>query len=332
MLCYYTGILPEKHIVNVEEIDKTNLLELFSTVFVNALNVHIKKGFYKEYIPVEESTGSIRGKLLFAESIKRTTLLRAQLYCGYDEFTHNIKHNQIIKTTIHHLLSNKKVKKQTKQDLFKIARFYHDIDFITLDSQLFTNIKIHRNNRYYAFLLSICRIIFDNTLIDENEGSYKFRDFEKDEKRMAELFEGFVRNFYKMEQKSFKVFQQTLEWDVQETIAGNEKLIPKMQTDICLLSRDKKIIMDTKYYKQAFSKNYLGEDKINPENLYQLYSYLSNSREELETEGVLLYPRVDKDIDLCYKINGYHIKIKTINLNQNWKGIRDQLLAVLEPT
>jgi 5-methylcytosine-specific restriction enzyme subunit McrC len=54
-------------------------------------------------------------------------------------------------------------------------------------------------------------------------------------------------------------------------------MLPSMFTDISLLSPTRKIIIDTKYYKDAFKENQYGGIKFQSANLYQLNAYLDSS-------------------------------------------------------
>jgi 5-methylcytosine-specific restriction enzyme subunit McrC len=106
-----------------------------------------------------------------------------------------------------------------------------------------------------------------------------------------------------------------------------------MSTDISLHSPTRKIIIDTKYYKEALKARY-DKEKINSNNLYQLFSYLINQESELddrtlECEGILLYPVVEKGFGFSYKFENHKIRVMSINLNQEWHGIRKDLLEIL---
>ena len=72
----------------------------------------------------------------------------------------------------------------------------------------------------------------------------------------AYLFEDFVRNFYNQEQGEFKVKREDIKWDAIALGNSNLSLLPKMQTDIILISSNRKIVMDTKFYKQTLSFNF----------------------------------------------------------------------------
>ena len=112
--------------------------------------------------------------------------------------------------------------------------------------------------------------------------------------------------------------------------ADYQDFLPRMETDISIKAGNRKIIIDTKFYKEALTL-YHGNQKIKTQNLYQLYAYLNNDpdRHHYQMEGILLYPEVDKPIDIDYNIQGNIIKIKTINLNQKWQGIEDRLKCIL---
>jgi len=168
--------------------------------------------------------------------------------------------------------------------------------------------------------------------IDESSGDYKFKDFLRDEKAMARLFESFVRNFYKIEQSEFNVKREDIKW---KFVAENEtdlSMLPIMSTDISLQSSSRKIIIDTKYYKEALKARFT-QEKINSGNLYQLFSYLKNQESESEItkscEGILLYPAVESNFSFCYNYENHRIRIMSINLNQDWHYIKKDLLDII---
>jgi 5-methylcytosine-specific restriction enzyme subunit McrC len=180
----------------------------------------------------------------------------------------------------------------------------------------------------------VCQIVNDNLFIDESSGQYKFKDFLREEKAMARLFEAFVRNFYKNEQSLFKVGREDIKWKFTAENDNDMSMLPIMSTDISLQSSTRKIIIDTKYYKEALKARY-DKEKINSNNLYQLFSYLINQESELdgrtlECEGILLYPVVEKGFDFSYKFENHKIRVMSIDLNQEWYGIKKDLLGILE--
>jgi 5-methylcytosine-specific restriction enzyme subunit McrC len=176
--------------------------------------------------------------------------------------------------------------------------------------------------------------VFENLLIDEKTGKHQFQDFLRDDRQMAVLFETFVRNFYLLEQSKFWVSSKILPWQNVEGGEGDLSFLPRMKTDISLVSPDREITIDTKYYASLFEGRF-GPDKVRSTHLYQLFSYLKNlqvgTAHSAPIEGILLYPTVDRSVDLTYRIHGHPFRVATLNLNTGWEEIHQRLMSLLEP-
>ena len=131
--------------------------------------------------------------------------------------------------------------------------------------------QLHRNNSYYGFLLSICRLVHSLSMPDPAEGGgRRFRDLVSDEKVMERVFEEFIRNFYTLKKQEFHhVGSVHLKWNAVAADAANLDLLPAMRTDLSLRSTTRSIIIDAKYYKDAIQQ-YYGTKKAHSGNLYQL--------------------------------------------------------------
>ena len=178
-----------------------------------------------------------------------------------------------------------------RDELLRIYRYFHSISDLKISTKAFRSVRLNRNNYFYSFLLNICELVYENLLPSEDKGKSKFKDFVQDEKQMAELFENFVRNFYYIEQKEFKVHREDIFWSYSGS-DENFSLLPKMQTDISLSNENRKIIIDTKFYKEAFQYNF-DTEKIRSNNIYQMYAYLKQVEKKggvnQSAEGILLY-------------------------------------------
>jgi 5-methylcytosine-specific restriction enzyme subunit McrC len=331
LLCYAWNKLDESEVVNVKSVDSTELVDLFAKVLINGITHLLKRGIYRDYLEHENIIRSVKGKINFGNSCRKNLFRNGQAYCHYDEMDHNVIHNQILKVTLLNLIRVKQLDDTLRDQLITLFRYFHQIDTINLSSNIFRSVRVHRNNYFYLFLLNICELIHESLLIDENTGDTKFKDFMRDEKKMAHLFEEFVRNFYKIELTDYSVSRENIHWKFEGTEEGLN-LLPKMQTDISLESNERKIIIDTKFYKDAFSHNFEAEKFIQG-HIMQLFSYLTQSENEdprsKTTEGVLLYPTVYKSFTHDYVYENHKIRLCTINLNQDWKEIHMDLLSLI---
>jgi len=331
LLCYAWNKLEESEIVNVNEIDSTELIDLFAKVLSNRCSRLLKQGLDRYYVEHEDVIMGIKGKFNFSATIKQNVLPLSKTACIYDEFDYDILHNQILKTTIGKLLRTKNLDSSIKDELYKVYLKLPPISEIVIRKAMFNQIRLHRNNYHYDFILKVCQIVNENLFIDESKGNYKFKDFTREEKAMARLFEAFVRNFYKIE-TDFSVSSDSIKWQFESDNAEDLDMLPAMLTDITLQGKNQKIIIDTKYYKEAFQTRY-DKQKINSSNLYQLFSYLKNQEMDseitLNCEGILLYPSIQNDFVHSFKYENHKIRIMAINLNQDWQKIRTDLLKIV---
>lgn len=332
LLCYAWDTLEEKDQVNVNIDGNTKLLDLLAKVLVNGTRIILKRGLEKRYKEEVNELAGIRGKMEVAQTIKANLLHKQRTICSYDEFSADILHNQILVTTLYHLLQNEDLDKSLKSDIRNLLNMLPDVKIIQLRGSLFKLPKFHRNNRFYAFLIHICELIFESGLPSEQQGKWGFADFSRDEKKMNRLFELFIFNFYQKEQNQFKVRREQIEWRLVSQDMEQDRFLPKMRTDITLENENQKTIIDAKYYQETMSVFY-DKEKIKSINLYQLFSYLiqqeNGTERNASTRGILLYPTIITEYDLHYRYGNHEIWIKTVNLNQAWKGIEDRLLHLV---
>jgi 5-methylcytosine-specific restriction enzyme subunit McrC len=333
LLCYAWDSLEEGQVVSVSQEECNTFAELFARVLDGGVTHLLKRGLDRGYITEEEDTSSLRGKLDVSVTIKRNLLRQSRVHCVIDSLSHDVTHNRIIKATLRSLVRCKDLDRTLRDRLLRLYRRLHEIGDIDLSPKVFASVQLHRNNAYYGFLLQVCRLIHDNLLINEDTGESRFRDFLRNEKQMAALFEKFVRNFYRREQGEFRVKSETFGWQQVEASHDDLEFLPRMRTDVSLDSPSRKIVIDTKYYANCL-QSYYDSATVHSGNLYQLFAYLKNLQigDHREIEGVLLYPTVSKSLSLRYSIQGHAMRIVTLDLNATWQEIRQRLLQLLVPS
>lgn len=194
---------------------------------------------------------------------------------------------------------------------------------VPVNSRSFRMIQLDRNSSFYRFLLNSCELVHSARIPEEGAGRYRFRDFLRDERKMAYLFQYFV--FLRLERRDLNVQRENIPWRMDSLPDGTRSLLPQMQTDISIRASTRKIIIDTKYYRKTLSKHH-GSERIRSDHLYQLLSYPANIREPGESvEGILLYRLVDRESKEQYSILGMTVRVETLNLAQPWNSLRDTL-------
>jgi len=336
MLGYAWNTLEQNEKVDVSQLESHEMVDLLASVLSTGTSALLRRGLDRSYQEYTDELTTIRGRVNLGESARSGKLKRARAICSFDELSFDVLHNQIIKSSIMRLVKVPNLDRNLKLNLIRLCRRMHGVSEIPLTIQLFGKLQLHRNNAFYRFLLNICRLVVECVLIDERTGEYVFVDFLRDEKRMAVLFEKFVLNFYAQEQSEYKPKAEMIKWDAfaQAKHDADMAFLPGMKTDITLRSSLRTIVIDTKYYKETLTRGRFGAFKVNSGNLYQLFAYLSNMEKsdnfnDACAEGILLYPDTTGCVDLAYKIKGHDVRIRTINLDQHWEGIKKDLLRML---
>lgn len=314
--------------INIDKVKGNNFYDLLSLVLSKSISNIIKKGIYKEYKPCYEETPSLKGKINFDDSLKRNSFKKGKAFCHFDEFSDDIIHNQILKYTMYNILKSKDICKNIKDEIMKVYHYFNGVSLVRINKADFSSARLHKNNLHYKLSLDICKLIYENMIPDESDGSITFKEFYKEDREMAYIFENFVRNFYKRHLNNCNVVRENINWDAK---GGNLDFLPIMQTDITIKDSNNITIMDTKYYRNSLARN-MDKEKFHSNNLYQIFSYLKNAEAKGDIykncRGVLLYPQVDKLFDESYDIHNHVIKVCTVNLNDNWETIHNRLLEI----
>lgn len=145
--------------------NRNSLLDIFIIEFCDELTTQLRQGAARSYQENQSNLPVIRGKLLIDLHLKHNSFLQNRLYCQYDELTHDIPLNRIIRATLTALLSVAKsvVAKQN------ITELLHQLDGVTaIPPQLAVSMDIHydRNNKRFEPIIRKCRLFLSGLYPD----------------------------------------------------------------------------------------------------------------------------------------------------------------------
>ena len=333
LLCYAWDVLEERDaLAPVDAIDSTDLRALFAKVLVNGTRRLLRRGLDRGYLPQEGEIPGVRGRLQVGPTMRRSLLRQGRAVCVWDELEYDTPPNRILKATFGRLRDEPSLNEDTRSDVRDILRWLEPVQFVELRAEHFRRVQLHRNNRIYAFLLTICQFLHESWLPDERGGTRSFRDFVRE--KMAALFEEFVRNFYRRElgRVGWNVSASHIKWQTTDRNADALEFLPVMKTDVCLQRGTDAVILDTKFYASALKTNQHGSAKLASANLYQLYTYLRQKAHEPGWEratGVLLYPQTTRDFRAEFETHGHRIRALSLDLTAPWRAIHAALLGAV---
>lgn len=333
LLCYAWDKLDEAELAPVDSEACETLQDLLAKVLVGGTQRLIKQGFHRNYQEQIEETGSLRGRIAFAPSLRQLSWTKGRMVCEFTELSYNTLPNRILKTTLRNLLYTEGIDSKQKDGIAGILHHLHEVSPVRISSKLFRRIQYHQNLCYYRFLMNICELVHESLIPDEADGESQFRDYLRDHQKMAAMFEEFVFNFYKRE-SSFDVGRKRYDWQGFKGSKEAEDLLPTLNTDVELRKENDLTILDCKFYHDAFTNN-RETQRFKTANLYQLYAYIMNRQIKdpaLSISGMLLYPETEESFCHRFELQGHPMCIASINLNQPWQGIHQDLLEIASPT
>ena len=333
LLCYAWQRLPAPAVLQATEATPFHRpLELLAQMLLHATRELLRGGLPRSFQTQEAELRELRGRVELAPSLGRGLLPQGRAVCTYDELSINLPLHQLLLGTVAALAAHKAVPLALRRELSQVRRrFPAEVQPMVPTASVFAALRRQRPVSEHAFLLHLCELIYETALPEPTaNGRGRFVDFRRDERLMARLFEQAVRNFYRREQRQYRVFAETITWQAAAPEPQDLALLPTMLTDTTLEKSTRKIILDTKYYAAALRPRYDQQRLISP-HLYQLYAYLQNLRPApgQQLEGILLYPAGTAAVDLRYTLGGHPVRIVTLDLHQPWPGIAADLLALV---
>ena len=342
LLCYAWGLADQRERVKVDASTCKTYPDLFAKLLVQGCSLLFKRGLQREYVETKESVIGIKGKWNVSESVKTPQYLLGKMDCSFDEYSDDILLNQIVCASLRRLIGYRQLNTGLRTECLRTYNRFPQVTVIELTAETFRQVVINRENRFYYLLIHICHLIFESLLPDEKrQGQYHFVSFSQEQ--MDRVFENFLFNFYRKEckQEYPTVERSGLRYKLEAVEGSSNSVLPWMKTDVTLINAKagKKIILDAKYYMETLKSHYSENAfaKVRNGHINQIMAYIFSQQDPLlpytmETNGILVYPKVQGDLDYTghYKGTNHYFRFCTVDLNQDWHAIEKRLKEIIE--
>ena len=341
LLCYAWRHVQERDAKRLASLaDLSTVQDLLGKVLATGVNHLVRRGIDRGYVERREDLAGIRGKLAVGETAKRALRSRARAACEFEELSADILPNRILRTSLRSLLNPRiTLDRAVRGEVRSAYRRLDGVSRVRLRRNTFGQVQLGGQRRVYRHLLSVCWLLYRNAVVNESTGHAAFRDFRRDKATMWRLFEDFVTGFYEREQRVYRVNpggRRGIDWaDPYADDTANLARIPVMVADVILESPERRIILDTKFYRDALARGRgSGAGKLHSNNLYQLLAYLRNRQatrpDGARHEGILLYPQVGEEpMRAKVRLEGFWVQARTVNLDRNWRAIHEEMLDTI---
>ena len=331
MLSYAFEELKKNNYEYIAREEFERIQDLFAEILYKGVSAQLKRGLHREYVNRTEDLSVLRGRLDIRGTIDNQLRCRNMLRCEYDDLSENNLFNRILKATLSLLCRERSVSPVRRAKLKQLMPFFLEVDEIDIRNIRWNSFVYQRNNQAYRMLINICYFIIDGMLMTTETGKYRMATFS--DEHMCRLFERFVLEYYRVHHRELSPNPDRIAWNICPEEATMIDFLPAMRSDIVLHRGDQTLVIDTKYYSHAMQRHF-DKPTIHSANMYQIFTYVKNLDVEDtgKVSGLLLYAKTDKDItpDLSASFGKNRIRVKTLDLNQKFSGITQQLEELLE--
>jgi len=318
-----TRYLPGK-MASSAALDITNmpLLDVFIQLFLEGVNLLIKRGISRHYQPKEENLAYLKGKLLVSQQIRTNLVMKHRHYMEFDELSSNRAENRLIRSALQWAL--KRVKGKTKHLCQELLFHFTDIQEsknIRLDLKSWQK---GRHVRHYEPVLPWLEMIFKENSPTSVDGSTNMLSILFP---MEKVFEDYVALALKKQFPDYDIKTQVREQSLITHTPGvapkafEEKKLFQLRPDLHITYENKIIIGDTKW-KLINEKHHTKKYGIKENDIYQMLAYNQTYQkdEEQGAEIWLIYP-MSSTFTKClpdFKFdNGAVIKVRPFDINRS---------------
>jgi 5-methylcytosine-specific restriction enzyme subunit McrC len=309
----------------------SNAANLMSQLLDVALEILERRGYTRDYQTFVAAYPGVRGRLLLKETISSGKLFTKKTFSQFDDYTFDNPLNQIIKASLRNLLNQADLNDHCAMLIRRKLSKFSEVSDLKLNKDHFSAVRLHTHTSHYRLALELCRLIFDCQTVSTHSRELFLSSFLDDALKMDRIFEKFVKNFYSFHLKTARVSSPIFQWSVEAEDQLFIERVPELRTDVAIDQNGRRLIIDAKFYQEAMKASF-GKFKFRRDHLSQLMEYLRGSIKQIScpTNGMLLYPTVDEKLDNVGRIEGFEIRVATVDLSATWNEIELKLLAIAQ--
>lgn len=252
---------------------KEGIVEAFAALFLASVERVVRRSLLQGYLTKDEAVAGLRGRLRFAEQIRRRHGLPIPLEVTYDDYSGDIAENRLLKAALRCLSAMRFRSTGVHQRVRRLLSSFELVSDVRYDRQRLPKISVTRLNERYRESLELARLVLQNSSPDLRSGSVRVPGFFFD---MNKVFEDFV--FAAIGDALTASSVPGERWLQGASLPLDERGLVRPEPDLSLwLHRHCVFVGDVKY-----KRTHQGEIT----DLYQLVAYCSASGLH---QGLLVY-------------------------------------------
>ena len=249
------------------------LTEGFVAAFLVVVRDCLSRGLLKGYRHVDEQLAGVRGRVRFADQLRRQFALPLPVEVSYDNFTEDIEENRVLKAALRRLESFRPLSTSSHSRINDALQVMAGVSDQRYTRASVPNFRFSRLNERYRPALELASLVIANTSIDLLEGRREIRSFLFD---MNQIFEDFV--FEQLRLRLAPTMRPDYRWVQGEPLPLDSNGVLNPEPDLALWRGNRCLFVGDAKYKRT-REGELGD-------LYQLLAYCTAADLDL---GLLVY-------------------------------------------
>ena len=290
-------------------------IEVLAPAFVAAAQQAFSNGLLNGYHNVEESLTTVRGRINFAEQIRRRYGIPLPVEVRYDDFTEDVLPNRLVKAASKRLASMRIQDARWRRGLGHVEATLANVTLAQFPSREVPAVEFDRLNAHYRDVVELSRLILRLTALDAVRGNVRASGFLMN---MNDIFQEFLtralRGELGLSEKNFRSDSGGAVTHLDT--AGRISLRPDFswwESGNCVFAGDAKY----KITEDGQGKN---------ADLYQALAYAT----ALEVPGALLVYAEGNESAHLVRHADKRLEVKTVKLDGSIEELRTSIAALAD--
>lgn len=318
-----------------------DLPDLVARLLCAAVDLRLRRNLSRGYVEVHEDLPRLRGRIDPLRTATRGLLARGLVACRHADHTLDTPRNRLVRAALQHLAGCLTDRARAEACRGLAARFAAAGVGACLPSRAEISAdRIGRHEADDALMVALARLALDPMLPTEAAGPHALARADREERLVRELFEKAIGNFYRLELPRAAGWRVTpgrwLDWQTSQATGGIAELLQRMKLDILIENPKlgRRLVIDTKF-TGALGSSRMGRPVFRNPHIFQLHTYLTSQERSgdplsLTSEGLLLYPVIDRAIDERVTLGTHPVRFATVDLSASNAAIAARLRELVE--
>lgn len=290
------------------------LTELIAVMLARAVERSTRRGLLTGYLSVEESLSTPRGRLAFAEQLRRRPGVLVPMEVQHDVFTADIIENRILLGALRAMNTAPLRSHFARRELSRASRLFGEVSRVHFPRHAIPEPQVTPLNQHYGPALLLATTVLRSMSLDLGRAGPRGSAFLID---MNRVFEEFVRTALR---DALNADRRSLPDRPREFYVDAAGTIP-LRPDLCLLERGRPVWIGDAKYKRLPDGGYHNAD------VYQLLAYTVASG---LPEGMLIYAADSGTTAAEHIVTNVmkRLRVLTLDLSQPPAAILQQIRSI----